>query len=149
MSKAVIIYYSEHRNNTKKVLEAIKEQCQVGLVPIQEVDTINLADYERIGFASGIYHAKFAPGLYKYIESHKDELKGKETFLVATGGGGNNQKVFDAFGELLKEAQATVLGSYYCNGWDCYGPFKLMGGIHKKHPDEKDCKEAVSFYKGL
>ncbi len=149
MSKTVIIYYSAHHGNTKKVLEAIKDQCQVDLVPIKEADTINLADYERIGFASGIYHAKFADGLYQYLENHKGELEGKETFLVATGGGGKNQKVFDEFGEFLKEALATILGNYYCNGWDSYGPFKLVGGIHKKHPNEQDCSEAVSFYKGL
>ena len=149
MSKTVIIYYSHHHGNTKKLLEAVKDQCEVDLIPIEQANTVSLADYERIGFASGIYYAKFAGSIYKYLENHKDELKGKETFLLATGGGFSNQKVFDALGDLLTEAGATLLGSYYCKGWDSYGPFKLIGGIHKKHPNDKDLRKAVSFYQGL
>ena len=29
------------------------------------------------------------------------------------------------------------------------GPFKLVGGIAKGHPDHKDLADAVIFYKGI
>ena len=34
-------------------------------------------------------------------------------------------------------------------GYDTFGPFKLMGGIAKGHPDEEDIKNTVEFVKGL
>ena len=32
---------------------------------------------------------------------------------------------------------------------DTFGPFKLVGGIAKGHPDEEDIKNAVEFVEGL
>ena len=38
------------------------------------------------------------------------------------------------------------IGRFQCKGFDTYGPFKLIGGIAKGHPDQKDIREAVEFY---
>ena len=32
---------------------------------------------------------------------------------------------------------------------DTFGPFKLVGGIAKGHPDDKDIQNAVEFVKDL
>ena len=40
-------------------------------------------------------------------------------------------------------------GILRCKGYDTFGPFKLVGGIAKGHPDEEDMKNAVDFVKGL
>lgn len=149
MSKAVIIYYSKHHENTKKVLEAIKAQCQVELVAIDQVEGLNLQEYDRVGFASGVYHAKLSDTIYTYMEQHKEELKGKKTFLLATGGGGKNNKALNEVENILLGDKAEFLGSFYCNGYDTFGPFKLVGGIRKGHPTEEDMKKAVEFYKGI
>ena len=34
-------------------------------------------------------------------------------------------------------------------GFDTFGPFKLVGGIAKGHPDEDEIRGAVEFYEGL
>ena len=44
---------------------------------------------------------------------------------------------------------ASVVGKFGCKGYDTFGPFKLVGGIAKGHPDEEDMKNAVDFVKGL
>ena len=36
----------------------------------------------------------------------------------------------------------SILGKM---GYDTFGPFKLVGGIAKGHPDEDDIKNAVEF----
>jgi flavodoxin len=41
------------------------------------------------------------------------------------------------------------IGRFSCKGYDTFGPFKLVGGLAKGHPDDKDLKDAVSFFKGL
>jgi flavodoxin len=47
----------------------------------------------------------------------------------------------------LKEAGADVIGSFDCRGYDTYGPFKIIGGIARKHPNGKDIANAVQFMK--
>ncbi|MDD7612301.1 MAG: hypothetical protein PUJ82_15435, partial [Spirochaetales bacterium] len=52
----------------------------------------------------------------------------------------------------------AILGSYIipiffsiCSfpGYDTWGPFKLIGGKNKNHPDENDIKNAIQFYENL
>ena len=50
---------------------------------------------------------------------------------------------------ILKEKKTDIIGKFGCKGYDTFGPFKLVGGIAKDHPDEKDLKAAVSFVAGL
>ena len=50
---------------------------------------------------------------------------------------------------ILKEKKTDIIGKFGCKGYDTFGPFKLMGGIAKGRPDEKDLKAAVSFVAGL
>ena len=37
----------------------------------------------------------------------------------------------------------------YTHLYDTFGPFKLVGGIAKGHPDDKDIQNAVEFVKNL
>ena len=44
---------------------------------------------------------------------------------------------------------SKVIGKFGCKGYDTFGPFKLVAGIAKGHPDEEDIKNIVEFAKGL
>ena len=50
---------------------------------------------------------------------------------------------------ILKEKKTDIIGKFGCKGYDTFEPFKLVGGIAKGHPDEKDLEAAVSFVAGL
>ena len=50
---------------------------------------------------------------------------------------------------ILKEKKTDIIGKFGCKGYDTFGPFKLVGGIAKGHPDEKDLEAVVSFVAGL
>ncbi|MCR5674581.1 MAG: hypothetical protein K6G16_02615 [Lachnospiraceae bacterium] len=49
----------------------------------------------------------------------------------------------------MEYKNCKVLGEYLCPGFDTFGPFKLVGGIQKGHPTEKEIRDAVAFYQGL
>ena len=53
--KTVIVYASIHNGNTKKLVEKIAEECKVDLIDAVQQPKADLSDYNRIGFASGIY----------------------------------------------------------------------------------------------
>lgn len=65
-----------------------------------------------------------------------------EVFLISTYGGSANYKSIENF---LKEKHAKVIGKFGRKGYDTFGPFKLVGGIAKGHPNEKDLEAAVNF----
>ncbi|MBP5792838.1 MAG: hypothetical protein J6W46_04245, partial [Spirochaetaceae bacterium] len=46
---------------------------------------------------------------------------------------------------FLAQKNASVVGVYSCKGFDTFGPFKLVGGLCKGHPDEDEIAAAVSF----
>lgn len=49
--------------------------------------------------------------------------------------------------KFLEQKSATVTAAFSCKGYDTYGPFKLIGGLNKHHPDENDVNNAVQFMK--
>ena len=50
---------------------------------------------------------------------------------------------------LARERGCPVLGSFGCRGYDTFGPFRLLGGIAKGHPNERELEKARSFYQNL
>ena len=143
MRKA-IVYASVHHGNTEKLIKRIAEECRVDLIDAIKQMNADLNDYDIIGFASGIYYSKFHKSILKFIE--KNLADDKKVFLICTYGGSAN---FKSIEQILNKKHASVVGKFGCKGYDTFGPFKLVGGIAKGHPDEEDMKNAVDFVKGL
>lgn len=144
--KTAIVYYSKHHGNTKKLLDAIAAQQEVTLIDVTTQPEARLEEYDRIGFASGIYYSKFHKRLLQFAKERLPE--GKETFFLYTYGA-KKQGYTAAITEAVGQHGARILGEYGCFGVDTFGPFKLVGGIAKGHPDVQELSGAVDFYRGL
>lgn len=144
--KTAVVYYSRHHENTKKLLEEIAKTHPLTLIDVTDNPQTDLSEFDCIGFASGIYYSKFQKTLLKYAEEHMPE--GKKTFFVYTCGA-EKEGYTKAIREAIANKNATVLGEYGCLGFDTFGPFKLIGGIAKNHPDSTDLKNAVDFYEKI
>lgn len=144
--KAIIIYASTHHGNTKKVVEAIEKECDIEVVDATKVHEKDLREYDLIGFASGIFYSKFAAPVLNFARVNLP--RNKDVFFIATAGN-PMKRYFDSITEITGEKACRERGRYQCKGFDTYGPFKLIGGIQKGHPDEMELKEAVDYYKGI
>lgn len=51
--------------------------------------------------------------------------------------------------KVIKDKQPEIIGKFTCVGYNTFGPFKLVGGTGKGHPDADDLANAVNFYKQL
>ena len=142
--RTAIVYTSVHHGNTEKLVKKIAEECQVDLIDAVKQIDIDLSGYDMIGFASGVYYSKFHQSILKFTE--KNLPNDKKVFLICTYGGSAN---FKSIEQILNKKHASVVGKFGCKGYDTFGPFKLVGGIAKGHPDEEDMKNAVDFVKGL
>lgn len=144
--KTAIIYYSKHHGNTKKVLDAIAQKYDVTLIDVTDTTVTDLSGYDRIGFASGIYYSKFQKSLLKYASEYTPE--NKEVFFIYTYGA-KKQGYTNAIRLSVKEHNAKIIGEFGCYGYNTFGPFKLIGGIAKGHPNNNDIDNALKFYKEL
>lgn len=144
--KTAILYYSKHHENTKRLLDAIAEKHEVDLIDVTKEKEIDLGDYDRIGFASGIYYSGFAKQL---LETATQILPGgKKVFYIATCGS-MRSSYFKGIKAITTKMGCESIGEYLCLGFDTFGPFKLVGGIAKNHPTEEEINGAVKFYESL
>jgi flavodoxin len=144
--KTAIVFVSVHHGNTKKLVDAIAEKYGVTVIDgIMEHD-FDLSEFDRIGFASGIAFGKFYPQMLKIMSEKLPE--GKDVFFLYTYGA-KAVGYSRAARKIAAAKNARIIGEFGCRGYDTFGPFKLVGGISKGHPDETDIKNAVAFYGGL
>ena len=144
--KTAVVHYSEHHGNTKKLLDAIAAKHDVTLIDVTKAPETDLSGYDRIGLASGIYYSSFAKQLLVYAQEHLPD--GKDVFYIFTHGAPKGM-FLNAVRKIAEAKHCRELGDYHCQGYDTFGPFKLVGGIAKGHPTEDEISGAVSFYEGL
>ena len=144
MGKTAIVYHSSHHGNTKKLVDAIAQGHDVTLIDASAQKQADLGQYDLVGFASGVYGGRFHRNVLDFARNNLPE--GKRVFFLCTYGGRANTKSIAA---VVKEKSAVVAGEFGCRGYDTFGPFKLVGGIAKGHPDKPDRENARRFFKGL
>jgi flavodoxin len=144
--KTAIVYYSYHHQNTLKVLRALAETEPIELINATTKQSVRLGDYDCIGFASGIYYGKFHPSLVNFARQYLPEHK--PVFFICTYGKGQSTGA-KALAAIAAERNCPLLGEFGCKGYDTFGPFKLIGGIAKDHPNGQDLQNAKSFYQEI
>ena len=144
--KTVICCYSRHHGNTRKVAEAMALEGGADLIDVTTRQTVRLEEYDCVGFASGIYGFEFHRAVTAFARQYLPE--GKPVFFVCTYGAlrGAGAKELES---LARERGCPVLGTFGCKGYDTFGPFRLVGGIAKGHPDEQDLKNAREFFREM
>ena len=142
--KTAIVYASVHHGNTKKIIDEIAKTNDVELIDATQTVEKDLSEYDLIGFASGVYGGKFHQSVLKFASVNLTD--NKNVFLICTYGG---RPVFKSIEQVIAYKHDNIVGRFSCKGFDTFGPFKLIGGVSKGHPDEKDIAAAVEFYNGL
>lgn len=139
--KTLIVYKSIHHGNTKKIALAMAEVLKAETAEADKVTPEKLADFNLIGFGSGIYGWKHHASLLKLAESLMPTAK--NGFIFSTRGAG--AKGHGALRRRLIKKGFKILDEFTCKGWDTFGPFKLTGGINRGRPNEDDIEKAKTF----
>ena len=144
--KTAICYYSRHHGNTRKVLEAMAREGEIDLIDVTARQAIRLEEYDCVGLASGIYGFEVQKAVVEFARQYLPQ--GKPVFFVYTYGASKGSGA-NALAEIAGEKGCPVLGEFGCKGYDTFGPFKLVGGISKGHPDARDLENARRFYREI
>lgn len=144
--KIAICYYSRHHGNTRKVVQAMAEEGKTDLIDVTARQAVHLDDYDCIGFAAGISGFTFQQAVVNFAGQYLPQ--GKPVFFVYTYAGAKGQGT-QAIAEAAREKSCPVLGEFGCRGYCTFGPFKLVGGVAKGHPDAVDLENARRFYRKI
>lgn len=116
------------------------------LLDVTAQQPVALEDYDCIGLALGIYAFGFHRAVTEFARQKLPH--GKPVFFVYTYGGfrGAGSK---ALAKIAREKNCAILGEFCCRGSDTFGPFRLVGGLAKGHPNAGDLENARSFFRNL
>lgn len=147
MNQTTIVCFSNHHENTKRLVSTAGE---ADIFPVGQVTAEELSSYRLIGFASGIYMGKPHASLLDLAASIAQQRKGNlpRVFAVCTSGSGSKGYI-RGFQAWLEELGLEVAGTFSCKGYDTFDPWKLVGGIAKHHPNQRDLDRFQDFLKGL
>ncbi|NLW76548.1 MAG: flavodoxin, partial [Methanomicrobiales archaeon] len=137
--KTLIIYKSIHQMNTEKVAQVMAEAMNADLLKIEEVNPSMLAEYDLIGFGSGIYYGKHHTSLLEFVASLPEQ--NKTGFIFSTSGGALKIMHRELRAALVQKG-FTIRGEFTCPGFEMFGVFKLIGGFRKGRPNAKDLEKA-------
>ncbi len=148
--KTLIVYNSIHNKNTEKIAKAMGVELDAEVIKPFQVEQYNLEEYDLIGLGSGIYSSKHHATILKIADELKN-MENKRAFIFSTSG--LSPFIFNNFNReiesRLKTKKVNIVGNFNCRGFDNWGPFKVVGGLNKGRPNEKDVEMARQFVSGL
>ncbi|MDR3263593.1 MAG: flavodoxin family protein [Clostridiales bacterium] len=149
--KNLIVVYSYHHGNTKKLAEVIAKEINAQIIELPQSDGLS-ADYEIIGFGAGIDSGHHYKELLEYAEE-LPQTDGKiKAFIFSTAGIYKEKKTYKDHTQLrdiLIKKGFEIIGEFACSGFDTNSVLKLFGGINKEHPNDNDLDNAKTFAKSL
>lgn len=130
--KAIIVCTSVSHGNTKRIADVIGEVLDARVVEPGDIDAAQLADYDLVGFGSGIYLRSYHEDLRSFIEALPEERRSK-AFVFATSGFPDKgiHRFSRPLVQLLEQKGFDVVAAFSSRAWDTYFPFKPFGGIRK------------------
>lgn len=137
--KAAIVYRSFHQGNTKKLVDAIAGAYPVDVFDAGKVKELDLADYDVIGFASGVYVERPSRRVTELIE--RCLPAGRCVFLMYTCGSPND-KYMEPWKKLVAEKKCELVGVYGAKG---YYDLLIRKG-EKGRPNTSEIQGAAAFY---
>jgi flavodoxin len=157
--RTLIVMLSYHHKNTEKVAHVFAKALNASITTPQQLRLDEIADYDLIGFGSGIYGARHHASLLDLVD-RMPRAAGKRVFIFSTYSGvpafapeGEGRARFQesmaknhsALKEKLQSKGCIVIDEFSCPGHDTNSFLRIFGGISKGRPNAEDLKRAKMF----
>jgi flavodoxin len=149
--RSLVVVCSYHHKNTEKIARAVAGVLGAPVTTPRQATPDEVAEYDLVGFGSGIYHGTFHPSLLD-LADRLPRAGNKKAFLFSTYGapavaaGGNFvSKNHRRMREALQAKGYEVVGEFGCAGWNTNVFLKYFGGLNRGRPDADDLGRAEEF----
>jgi flavodoxin len=153
--RTLVVVFSYHHRNTEKIANALAKALGAEVRTPQQVRPEEIAEYDLVGFGSGIYSATFDPSVLD-LADRLPNAAGKKAFLFSTYGApaviADRKFVESNHEQIRKKLQAkgyTVIGEFGCAGWNTNSFLKYFGGLNKGRPNAEDLRNAEAFARDM
>jgi len=153
--RSLVVVFSYHHNNTEKIANACANVLGAKVKTPQQVTPEEIAEYDLVGFGSGIYSATFDPSVLD-LADRLQNAAGKKAFLFSTYGApafvANREFIEKNHRQIREKLQAkgyTVIGEFGCAGWNTNSFLRFFGGLNKGRPDAEDLRNAEEFARSV
>jgi flavodoxin len=153
--KSLVVVFSYHHKNTEKIASVVANVLGAPVKTPQQVTPEEIAEYDLVGFGSGIYSATFDPSVLD-LADRLPQAAGKKAFLFSTYGApafiANREfieKNHQQIREKLRAKGYTVIGEFGCAGWNTNSFLHYFGGLNKGKPDADDIRNAEAFARDM
>jgi flavodoxin len=145
--KTLLICASVHHHNTALVARRLADVLGGDVRSPAEVSASSLADYDLVGFGSGVYYGRMHEALFDWLHGLPDApARSTPAFIVSTSGLPFLATLWHwPLRRLLARKGFRVVGEFACRGFDTWGPLWLTGGLNRAHPDARDLAQARTF----
>lgn len=143
--KTALVCVSVSHGNTRRIAEQMAPILAAPILEPEEIDPAALADYDLVGFGSGIFNLAFHPRLRDFVRSLPAGRPSRAFVYVTSGFPPRTHP-------LIRELESKgyeVVDTFACRALDTWLPFKAVGGIRKGHPDSADLAAARAFAEKL
>jgi len=145
--KSLLVLYSYHHNNTEKVAKVFAKVLDAQIKTPQQVNPVELQEYDIIGFGSGIYGAKHHEFLLDLTDTLPRVTDGK-AFIFSTSaftGKAKVEKDHSLLREKLQSKGYIIIDEFACKGFNTNSFMKYFGGMNRGRPNDEDLKHAEEF----
>ncbi|MFD3508575.1 flavodoxin family protein [Nocardia sp. NPDC058666] len=148
--KVILVCKSVSHGNTARIAQAMSQVLGGRVVDPADIDPAELADCDLVGFGSGIFNMSFHPDLRRFIAALPTRQH-RKAFVFRTSGLPETpfRRYVTTLTRSLEHKGFEVIDSFGCRGFDTVMPLRLVGGIHKSHPDAADIAAARAFAENL
>jgi len=153
--RSLVIVFSYHHNNTEKIANACANVLGAEVKTPQQVRPEEIAEYDLVGFGSGIYGATFDSSVLD-LADRLPHAAGKKTFVFSTYGApafiANREFIEKNHRQIREKLQAkgyAVIGEFGCAGWNTNSFLNYFGGLNKGKPDAGDLMNAEAFARDM
>jgi flavodoxin len=154
-AKSLVIVFSYHHKNTEKIARIFAEVLGAEVKTPQQVKPEEIAEYDLVGFGSGIYSATFGASVLD-LADRLPQAGNTKVFLFSTYGApaafAGGEFVANNHSQIREKLQAkgyTVIGEFGCAGWNTNSFLKYFGGLNKGRPNAGDFRNAKEFAENL
>lgn len=153
--RSLVVVFSYHHNNTEKIANTCAKVLGAEVRTPRQVKPEEIAEYDLVGFGSGIYSATFDPSVLD-LADRLPHAAGKKAFLFSTygapavfAGGDFVKNNHSQIREKLKAKGYVVIGEFGCAGWNTNSFLRFFGGLNKGRPNAEDLKNAEAFARDM
>ena len=149
--KSLLIVFSYHHNNTRKIAEVIAKVLDAKIMKPQEINPEELQEYDLVGFGSGIYSAKHHRTLLDLADK-LPQVSYIKSFIFSTAALTSEKKLTKDHSTLRGKLQSkgyVIVDDFQCKGFNTNSFMRYLGGMNKGRPNVEDLRHAKEFAEAL